>query len=506
MAVSLAVDTSLLVDGQNADAADVTTPIADLKTHLENTLNGVQAFDRISYGVAEALTIASDAITPTKTHVVVDTQGAASTDDLATINSGAEGRYMCLRITSAARVVVLKHGTGNIRLASGSDYTISSVDTFVALLHNGTNWIAVPVESNQYLNLGLDTTKTISGGIITKDRARHLIDTEASASSDDLDTISGGVEGDVLEITNANSGRLVVVTTAGNIRLSHNASRTLSDAQTTITLKFNGLYWVEDQQAMTLRTPLSNTLFSVPIWRAPDRSIVNDNETNQRRLAVLPSLEAARVIQIQASAATLEGSGVALPTIANTPTNANSADGAAVNLPSTAAAGNLAGFISTTFNLTQRQYNPTVVWIVRIPATPDPITSVRYWLLLTSAAITNVDTIAGATEVAGFRYSTVAGDTGWVPVVKNATTQSTGTAMGTVAANTLHMLKMRIDSASGVVYFSVRTSYGSAWLTESQHIANLPEPATDLGFCVRVIPVAASIRSLDFLRQEITAQ
>jgi len=402
-------------------------------------------------------------------------------------------------------VVVLRHnggGTGNIRTRDGNSISLNNTNMYAELQHDGTNWIAVLV-NNQ--NLGADTTLTIAGGAVTRSLPRHLIDTEAAAASDDLDTISGGVEGDYLELCSVNTARVVRLTAAGNIRLVGSSTRKL-ETTAPITLRYDGTNWAEEQQAVILRTPLSSTLFGSTLLRVPDRAIADDGVSNGYRLSVLPAFEASNIILVQAAAATLQPTGCATPTIANTPANANDADSVFITLPSTAAAGNLAGFISTTFNLTRRQHNPEVVWLVKTPATPDPITSVRYWPLLTSAAITDVDTIAGATEVAGFRFSTVAGDAGWRPVVKDSTTQNTGAAIGTVAANTLYLLKLRLDTAAGIAYFTVKTSFAAAWPTETQLSTNLPAAATDLGACVRVIPQAASIRVLNFGRMSIVSQ
>lgn len=47
MTQSISVDTSALVDGQSADAADVTTPLGDLKDALEDVLNGAQEVDTL---------------------------------------------------------------------------------------------------------------------------------------------------------------------------------------------------------------------------------------------------------------------------------------------------------------------------------------------------------------------------------------------------------------------------------------------------------------------------
>jgi hypothetical protein len=74
--------------------------------------------------------------------VTIDTEAAAATDDLVTINNGLAGRIMWLRAANGARDVVLKHGSGNIVTATATDYTLSSADQYAMLIHNGTNWVA----------------------------------------------------------------------------------------------------------------------------------------------------------------------------------------------------------------------------------------------------------------------------------------------------------------------------------------------------------------------------
>lgn len=59
---------------------------------------------------------------------------------------------------------------------------------------------------------------TIASGAITRTQLYHRVDTEADASSDNLDTISGGVEGQHLYLRPENTARTVVLTQSGNIR------------------------------------------------------------------------------------------------------------------------------------------------------------------------------------------------------------------------------------------------------------------------------------------------
>jgi hypothetical protein len=77
--------------------------------------------------VSGTATIASGVITPTTSLVKVATEGAAATDDLVTINVGSIplGLFF-LQMATFGQDVVVKHGTGNIFLQSGADFTLSN--------------------------------------------------------------------------------------------------------------------------------------------------------------------------------------------------------------------------------------------------------------------------------------------------------------------------------------------------------------------------------------------
>lgn len=141
--VSLSVDTSNIVDGQNIDAADVTLPLGQLKTSLEDTLNGIQAFDQMNVGSASEVTISGGSILVSRSNHSVDTEGNAATDDMDTITGGFDGDILYLRVENALRVVTVKHGTGNVRLSSGTDYVLDTTDKTLALKFNGVYWTDV---------------------------------------------------------------------------------------------------------------------------------------------------------------------------------------------------------------------------------------------------------------------------------------------------------------------------------------------------------------------------
>ena len=83
-------------------------------------------------------------------------------------------------------------------------------------------------------NMSLKTLKqrsggelTISSGVVTITSSLHNIDTEASAATDDLDTINGGMDGQRLVISANSSTRTVIVKDlTGNLQINSDFSMT----------------------------------------------------------------------------------------------------------------------------------------------------------------------------------------------------------------------------------------------------------------------------------------
>ena len=95
------------------------------------------------------LTIASGAVTATRSYHRLDTEGAAATDDLDTINGGTTGHILVIQSNSAARVVVVKHGTGNIFLNGMADFSLTGGRDKLALISLGTEWNEIGRGNNQ---------------------------------------------------------------------------------------------------------------------------------------------------------------------------------------------------------------------------------------------------------------------------------------------------------------------------------------------------------------------
>jgi hypothetical protein len=91
------------------------------------------------------------------------------------------------------------------------------------------------------------STLTIASGVITVSpstgHSHYVVDTEASSAADDLTTISGGAEGDIIGIVSANSGRVVTLQSgAGNILLQ-SGSPVILDTVSAFLLRYNGSNW-----------------------------------------------------------------------------------------------------------------------------------------------------------------------------------------------------------------------------------------------------------------------
>lgn len=69
---------------------------------------------------------------------VVDTEAAAATDDLDTINGGADGDIIVLKAANDARTVVVKHATGNLRLDGLVDFSLDNTLDRITLQYDAT--------------------------------------------------------------------------------------------------------------------------------------------------------------------------------------------------------------------------------------------------------------------------------------------------------------------------------------------------------------------------------
>jgi hypothetical protein len=100
---------------------------------------------KLNLRTATELTIATGAITKTQSWHTIDTESDAASDNLDTINGGAEGDILFIRPENDARTIVVKHGTGNILCVGGSDLTLDDEEDFVILIYDAglSSWLAL---------------------------------------------------------------------------------------------------------------------------------------------------------------------------------------------------------------------------------------------------------------------------------------------------------------------------------------------------------------------------
>lgn len=80
---------------------------------------------------AVALTLATDAVTLTQSHHTIDTEAAAASDNLATVNGLVANEFYLLRPANDGRTIVVKNGTGNIDCIGGADFTLDDIEDFI---------------------------------------------------------------------------------------------------------------------------------------------------------------------------------------------------------------------------------------------------------------------------------------------------------------------------------------------------------------------------------------
>lgn len=92
---------------------------------------------------ATTLTIASGAVTATQSHHMIDTEGAAASDNLDTINGLTDGQLILIGAASGARTVVVTSGVGNIFCPYNATISLAETTDYVLLMRSGANVFVV---------------------------------------------------------------------------------------------------------------------------------------------------------------------------------------------------------------------------------------------------------------------------------------------------------------------------------------------------------------------------
>lgn len=249
-------------------------------------LNDVGGIDLTN---SSELTIASGVIAPTQMLHSVDTESDDATDQLDTITAVAgERQLLILQPETITRVVTILGITAdNIKLAGAVDMVFDSNASLLVLLQTGDDeWREVARSPSQIGVLGNDlnaagfditslgvldfsvsTSSISSGAISAASRSSIEVDTEASASTDDLDTITGGSDGQWLMVRPANTARTVIVkhaVGANKFLLANDLDFSMTTTEHAIFLQHNGTQWIETSRSPMDVADLAGTSASIP--------------------------------------------------------------------------------------------------------------------------------------------------------------------------------------------------------------------------------------------------
>lgn len=130
--------------------------------------------------------------------------------------------------------------------------------------NDGTDIIILNPEKPTLIKTSSGGELTIATGEITVTNTRHTIDTESDASSDDLDTINGGIGGQLLTLSIADDARDVVIKSGtGNIVNPSSLDITLTSTDQRAHFEYDGTNWI----FLNIKLPgdvvqVQNTLYS----------------------------------------------------------------------------------------------------------------------------------------------------------------------------------------------------------------------------------------------------
>lgn len=119
-------------------SAAANTLWSTLLDYFNDLIDGTDDYVRL-IGSTESLSILSGSVGVQKNFAIIDTQSSAASDDLDTINGYGEGRILFVRQSDAARVVTMKHGTGNLTFWGGADIVLSATK-WTLLIGTAAGW------------------------------------------------------------------------------------------------------------------------------------------------------------------------------------------------------------------------------------------------------------------------------------------------------------------------------------------------------------------------------
>jgi len=156
--------------------------------------------------------------------------------ELASSSTAAAIRVFSTGIADTDNVVVTGNVVTSPSPSNSKGVQIDAGARAVSVTSNVFNECTTPISA---------AASVISSGTVTinGNTGLVLIDTEASGATDDLDAISGGIDGQILSIRAANDARTIVAKDGTNLKL--NGDFSLDSDQDVLTLILRGGTWYE---------------------------------------------------------------------------------------------------------------------------------------------------------------------------------------------------------------------------------------------------------------------
>jgi hypothetical protein len=273
---------------------------------------------------------------------------------------------------------------------------------------------------------------------------------------------------------NAGSGKITVTNDAGNsevdidlgaVDLDHLDDVVLTSPASGDVLTFDGTDWVNEAPAAGGGHPDADAK-AISAWAAGNNATIASNGFNNNALAVTAGT--APTVSVQAGESVQQ------------------------NLTTTNVSGNTSNFSLNTHPQIDWGVPFDITFVIRTAAS---IADLRMWCAIAASAPTASDTYGGGAPARAvfIRYSTVAGDAGWMGGNCDGTTQSlTASSVGAIAASTRYKLRIRSDGSTA--YFSVNGG------SETSLATNFPGGSTRVGIVVSIYTAAAAVKTMHFQR------
>lgn len=209
----------------------------EMKTALEDFLAAVKQMPGAQ--AISTLTISAGAITPTRGMHAIDTESAAASDDLDTINTTnlPDGSPLWLISADATRNVVVRHnqgGAGRILLVDATNLTLDDPTQWLCLRRSGTDWVEVDrgyglakALARAFFGVGKETlAKSSTYTVVAADRSK-LINCTSTLT---LNLTAAATLGDGFEF------EVLFSATSGTVTIDPNSTEQI-DSGTTIVLQ-----------------------------------------------------------------------------------------------------------------------------------------------------------------------------------------------------------------------------------------------------------------------------